>query len=96
MLEFIRASNTYEKHKQESIKQTLSNEIIENTTDSYLKLERLNSSLRHLPPKCRNVFVLHKFKGLTYSEIADVENVSVKTVENHMLKALKILRSHLK
>ena len=57
-----------------------------------LKLERINKSLRHLPPKCKEVFVLHKYKGLTYAEIAEQQNISVKTVENHMLKAIKLIR----
>jgi DNA-directed RNA polymerase specialized sigma24 family protein len=39
--------------------------------------------------------VLHKFNGLTYAEIAATEGISIKTVENHMIKAIKILRSHL-
>ena len=95
-LEYIRSRNTYEKHKLESMEFKLKSDTIEDITETYLKLERLNNSLRHLPPKCKNVFVLQKFKGLTYAEIAEVENISVKTVENHMLKALKILRTHLK
>lgn len=62
-------------------------------SEKYMRMEQLYSSLRHLPPKCREVFALHKFNGLTYAEIAESENISVKTVENHLLKAMKILRS---
>lgn len=61
-------------------------------SEDFMTMERLNGLLRHLPPKCKNVFALHKFNGLTYAEIAEKEDISVKTVENHMLKALKILR----
>ncbi len=60
-----------------------------------MKMERINSSLRHLPPKCRQVFTMHKFNGLTYAEIAEELDISIKTVENHMLKAIKLLREHL-
>jgi RNA polymerase sigma-70 factor (ECF subfamily) len=60
--------------------------------EKLLKLEALNQSLRHLPAKCRKIFTMHKFNGLTYKEIAEVENISIKTVENHMIKAIKILR----
>ena len=35
---------------------------------------------------------MHKFNGLTYKEMAEFENISIKTVENHMIKAIKILR----
>ena len=96
MLEFVRAKKSYEKHKQASIENKLSENNISEISDIYMKLEQINSSLRHLPPKCRNVFVMHKFNGLTYAEIAEVEKISQKTVENHMLKAIKILRSKLK
>ena len=57
-------------------------------------MEQLYGLVRQLPPKCQKVFVLHKFNGLTYSEIANQQDISIKTVENHMLKAIKILRSH--
>ena len=58
----------------------------------FMNMERLSSLLRHLPPKCRNVFALHKFNGLTYAEIAAQEGISIKTVENHLAKAVKILK----
>ena len=59
----------------------------------FMNMERLSSLLRHLPPKCRNVFALHKFNGLTYAEIAAQEGISIKTVENHLAKAVKILNN---
>ncbi len=65
----------------------------ENDEAYYMNMERLSSLLRHLPPKCRNVFALHKFNGLTYAEIAEKEGISIKTVENHLSKAVKILRT---
>jgi RNA polymerase sigma-70 factor (ECF subfamily) len=49
-----------------------------------------------LPPKSRKVFELHKFEGFKYKEIADLLNISTKTVENHLGKALKILRENYK
>ncbi len=49
-----------------------------------------------LPPKCRTVFQLSRFEELTYQEIADQMGISIKTVENQMGKALRILRERLK
>lgn len=49
-----------------------------------------------LPDKCREVFVLSRFDGLKYAEIAGKLNVSVKTVETQMTRALKALRIELK
>jgi len=64
--------------------------------DTYAKKERIFKSLRHLPPKCREVFVLSRQNGLTYTEIAENLGISKKTVENHMVKALSIIRNTLK
>jgi RNA polymerase sigma-70 factor (ECF subfamily) len=54
------------------------------------------NALQHLPEKCRETFVLSRSHGKNYKEIAEEMNVSVKTVENQMSKALKILRIQLR
>ena len=46
----------------------------------------------NLPEKCRAVFLLSRIEGLSNQEIADTLNVSKKTVENQLYRALKILR----
>jgi len=48
-----------------------------------------------LPPQCKKVFKMSRFEGLKYREIAVLLEISEKTVENHMIKALKILRERL-
>ena len=45
-----------------------------------------------LPSKCREVFLLSRISNLSYLQIADTLGISIKTVENQMGKALKILR----
>jgi RNA polymerase sigma-70 factor (ECF subfamily) len=45
-----------------------------------------------LPEQCRTIFQLSRFEQLKYQQIADQLNLSIKTVENQMGKALKILR----
>jgi len=70
-----------------------SNEEAKEESEKYMNMETLYSLLRHLPPKCKKVFALHRLNGLTYAEIADLEQISVRTVQNHMIKALKILRA---
>ena len=52
--------------------------------------------VERLPEKCRQVFVLSRVDGLSQKEIADQLGISKKTIENHMTKALKTLRSELK
>lgn len=53
---------------------------------------RYLSALKELPEQCRTVFQLSRFEDMKYREIADTLNISVKTVENQMGKALKFLR----
>ena len=60
-----------------------------------LILDRIYISIRQLPPKCAQVFTMAKVNGLSYSQIADNMHISVKTVENHMGKALRLLRAML-
>ena len=57
--------------------------------------EKLSQSINLLPPKCKQVFMLSRFEGMKYNEIADYMGISVKTVENQMSKALKRLRHYL-
>jgi len=66
--------------------------VIEDVADTYMLKEKINKSLRQLPPKTREVFVLAKVNGLTYREIAEEMEISVKTVESHMSNAFKKLR----
>ena len=56
---------------------------------------RLQQALNDLPEQCRLVFQLSRFEELRYREIADKLGISVKTVENQISKALKILRLQL-
>lgn len=57
--------------------------------------DRINSSINKLPEKCREIFLLCRFEGLKYAEIAQKMNISVKTVEMQMGIALKRLRENL-
>ena len=54
--------------------------------------ERIREVIATLPEKCREVFEMNRFQGLKYEEIAGRLGISVKTVENQMSKALRILR----
>lgn len=58
--------------------------------------KEIDTAINELPTQCQTVFRLSRFEGLSYSEIAQHLDISVKTVENHMGKALKILRERLK
>lgn len=53
---------------------------------------RLWAAIDELPPERKKIFLLSKRDGLKYQEIAHELNISIKTVENQMGKALKSLR----
>ena len=57
---------------------------------------QLADAMDQLPPKCREVFMLSRISRQSYKEIADSLDISVKTVENQIGKALKILRAYVK
>lgn len=57
--------------------------------------QKLKEALNDLPEQCRTVFQMSRFEELRYREIAKKLDISVKTVENHMGKALRILRTKL-
>lgn len=57
---------------------------------------KIYDAMKTLPEQCRLVFQLSRFEELKYAEIAGQLNISVKTVESHMGKALKLMREHLK
>ena len=71
-------------------------EIIDEDDEDMTSKEKLNKILSILPPKCKEIFLLNKLYGLKYQEIAIKLDISVKTVENHMGKALKLIREQLK
>ena len=58
--------------------------------------KQIKNAINSLPDQCRLVFTLSRQQGLKYSEIAKQLTISEKTVENHMGKALRILKEKLK
>lgn len=57
--------------------------------------DKISQALNDLPEQCRTIFQMSRFEQLRYREIADRLHISVKTVENQMGKALKIMRARL-
>ncbi len=56
----------------------------------------VQTAINLLPERCKAIFILSREEGLTYQEIADQLDLSLKTVENQMSIALKKLRVSLK
>lgn len=57
--------------------------------------KEIDGAINKLPERCRLVFCLSRFEEMSYQAIADELDISVKTVENHISKALKQLKNAL-
>jgi RNA polymerase sigma-70 factor (ECF subfamily) len=58
--------------------------------------ENADRIIEQLPEKRKEIFRLRRQEGLSYNEIAEKLGISVKTVEDHMMKANRFLRKHLR
>jgi RNA polymerase sigma-70 factor, ECF subfamily len=56
------------------------------------QLEFLEQAIYGLPPKCREVFLMNRVEGKSYTEISKELAISPRTVESHMRKALDQIR----
>lgn len=52
----------------------------------------LENLMNQLPPRCKQVFAMSRIDQLSYTEIAELLDISIKTVESQMGKALKLFR----
>ena len=68
---------------------------VENSISATELGQKITASIDKLPPRCREVFMKSRVEQLLYSEIAAEMNISVNTVENQMVKALRLLRESL-
>jgi RNA polymerase sigma-70 factor, ECF subfamily len=93
----------YLKHKK--IEEQFADQFKEEMMDSYedvfddlinkdLQLA-LNKAINNLPNQCREIFLMSRFQYMSYQKIADTLTLSIKTIENQMTKALKIIRVEL-
>lgn len=56
----------------------------------------IDQAIEDLPERCRAVFLLSRFEDMSYRQIAEHLDISIKTVENQITKALKQLREALR
>lgn len=89
----------HEKVKQEYVKEAIRKDrakIDMAGMDEKELQEKIDSAISKLPKQCERIFRLSRVDKLKYREIAATLNISEKTVENQMGKALSLLRSLLK
>jgi RNA polymerase sigma-70 factor, ECF subfamily len=77
---------------------TLANELTEDF-ENLLEISELETRIfgliEQLPTECKRIFKLSRFEELKYKEIAEQLQISIKTVETQMSRALKFLRKHM-
>lgn len=69
--------------------------VIDNAQNLNEMHERVHLAIDKLPKECGRIFKMSRFEELKYQEIADTLEISIKTVENQIGKALKIMRTEL-
>jgi RNA polymerase sigma-70 factor (ECF subfamily) len=96
-IDWIRHLKVRDKVSAEIIENSIG---FENNTEEYLlktELEQaIESSLSQLPDDLAEVFRMNRYEGMKYHEIAEKLNVSLRTIEVRIGKALHLLREHLK
>ncbi|WP_343695386.1 sigma-70 family RNA polymerase sigma factor [Flavobacterium sp.] len=70
-------------------------EILDEETDSGIfeeRQEKLHTFINQLPEQQQKIFTLHKLENLSYKEIAEITDLSEKTIANHIYLASKFIR----
>ncbi len=94
-LNYLKHTEVKKRHEQEQVKQAEVLDEFPGSVNMGFFQEVLAKAIGNLPDKCREIFEMAKFQGLSYDEIAEYLQVSGKTVENQMGIALKKLRENM-
>lgn len=92
----IKHQKVRDEHQQYALYyQETSHELVSQTLEKNELEQQLSKAIEKLPEQCRIIFKMSRFEELKYQEIADKMGLSIKTIENQIGKALKVLRSDL-
>ena len=99
-LNYLHSTGTIEVPQCETTNVLFREEAEDNdphSTLSVLEIEQImENTIEELPDQCKSIFKLSRINGLKNQEIADKLDISVRTVETQIYRALKILKSRLK
>jgi len=70
--------------------------VIEDDDEKQKKINCIKAAIEKLPAKCKEIFLMNKYQGYKYKEIAEQLNLSIKTVEAQMGRAFSIIRKEVK
>ncbi len=96
-LNYLKTSRRFSFDEPENIANTAdtSEHDIRHKNEQDSLEKALHEAIDTLPEKCRLVFSLSRFEHLSHREIAEQLGISVKTIENQITKAMKLLRQAL-
>ncbi len=95
-LKHSRVSSAYQKHLLDTGNAFNMADTPDRILDEKIIVYEIEKAISCLPEKCREIFRLSRFEHKKYREIAEILNLSPKTVENQMSIALEKLRESLK
>ena len=94
-INYINQKNIQDRHLKNIDLERDDEENLESEINSIELQQRIYEAIEDLPSKCRRIFKLNRLEGLKNEEIAKQLNLSKRTVETQISKALKILRKKL-
>lgn len=95
-LDHLRHHKVIEKHAEtERMAGEVHHPSVEHEASKAQWQAMLHQVIDELPPRCRDVFILHKIHGLSYKEVAQMLDISESAVEKHIMKGLLHCRKRL-
>ncbi len=94
-LNWIKSNRKHDFSSIEDVQQATKEESAQKLMELEEMKIHIDEAIDLLPEKCKIVFILSRFEQLSYKEIAKNLDISPKTVENQISKALKLLRNKL-
>lgn len=81
--------------EEEGVNVSNNSKSIESNIIEDKQTQMLLEAVNQLPPICRQVFIQRKLHGKSHADIAQMLQISHKTVENHLAKGLKLCRQYM-
>lgn len=96
-LNYLKSNRRFVREEPEQLTRTadMSERDIRDKMEQETLEGALHAAIETLPEKCRVVFSLSRFEQMSHREIAEQLGISIKTIENQITKAMKILREAL-
>ena len=93
LIKHINIREEYKAYNESEIK--LEEDRVEDNINASELEQKIRETIDLLPAERKKVFIMSRFDGMKYREIAEKQNISIKTVENQMGKAIKFLKEQL-